>query len=114
MPYLLGFHPADSLVIIGLTGTRVTVASRADLPANVATWADDYVLSQIRMLRHAAATRAIAVGYGPAATVTPAMDIILPRLAVSGVDVFDALRVTDRRYFSYLCQGGSGGAAEPR
>ncbi|MET7968762.1 DUF4192 domain-containing protein [Micromonospora sp. NPDC005305] len=104
VPYLLGFHPADSLVIVGLTGTRVAVASRADLPADVAGWADDYLLSQIRMLRHAAATRAIAVGYGPATTVTPAMDVILPRLAVSGVDVFDALRVTDGRYFSYLCQ----------
>ncbi|MFF4812775.1 DUF4192 domain-containing protein [Micromonospora chersina] len=106
VPYLLGFHPTDSLVIVGLTGTRIAVASRADLPqpSQVAAWADDYILSQIRMLRNAAATRAIAVGYGPAATVTPAIDTVIPRLAATDIDVFDALRVTDGRYFSYLCQ----------
>lgn len=104
VPYLLGFYPTDSLVIVGLTGTRVTVASRTDLPADVVTWAGDYTLSQIRMLRTAAATRAIAVGYGPAATVTPVIDAVIPPLAATGIDLFDALRVTDGRYFSYLCQ----------
>lgn len=105
VPYLLGFHPADSLVIVGLTHTLVAVAGRADLPApaDAPGWAIDIAASQIRMLRNAAATRAIAVGYGPAATVTPVMDIMIPQLAAAGFAVFDALRVTDGRYFSYLC-----------
>ncbi|MFG1888099.1 DUF4192 domain-containing protein [Micromonospora sp. NPDC049051] len=105
VPYLLGFHPADSLVIVGLTHTRVAVAGRADLPppADTPGWAIDIAAPQIRMLRNAAATRAIAVGYGPAATVTPVMDIMIPQLAAAGFTVFDALRVTDGRYFSYLC-----------
>ncbi|MEV0810945.1 DUF4192 domain-containing protein [Micromonospora sp. NPDC050200] len=105
VPYLLGFHPTDSLVIVGLAGTRVAVASRTDLPApaDITTWTHEIAPSQIRMLANAAATRAIAVGYGPAATVTPVMDAIIPQLTAAGIDVFDALRVTGGRYFSYLC-----------
>ncbi|MEH0985868.1 DUF4192 domain-containing protein [Micromonospora sp. CPCC 205556] len=106
VPHLLGFHPTDSLVIVGVADTRVVVASRADLPppADVADWVLDIAPSQIRMLRQAAASVAIVVGYGPATAVTPVMDTLLPRLSAAGIDVFDALRVTDGRYFSYLCQ----------
>ncbi len=41
VPYLLGFHAADSIVIVGLTGRRITVAGRGDLPqpATVTDWA---------------------------------------------------------------------------
>jgi hypothetical protein len=106
VPYLLGFHPTDSLVIVGLNGTRVAIAGRADLPqhGDVADWVTEILAPQIRMLRHAAATRVIAVGYGPAIAVTPVMDTVIPQLTAVGFDVFDALRVTDGRYFSYLCQ----------
>ncbi|MEV0430577.1 DUF4192 domain-containing protein [Micromonospora sp. NPDC050495] len=105
VPYLLGFHPADSLVTVGVAGARVVVAGRADLPepSGIATWIDGIADAKIRMLRHAAATRAIAIGYGPATTVTPAIDAITARLAAAGLDVLEALRVTDGRYFSYLC-----------
>ncbi|MBM0261068.1 DUF4192 domain-containing protein [Micromonospora sp. 4G55] len=106
VPYLLGFHPTDSLVLVGIAGPRVVVASRADLPApgDVTEWAEQIEPSQLRLLDNAAATRAITIGYGPAAAVTPVMDTFTPRLTAAGLDVLDALRVTDGRYFSYLCQ----------
>ena len=31
VPYLLGFHPADSLVLVGLAGGQLVVTSRIDL-----------------------------------------------------------------------------------
>jgi hypothetical protein len=31
IPYLLGFHPRDSLVIVGLAGARVSITARIDL-----------------------------------------------------------------------------------
>lgn len=34
VPYLLGFHPADSLVVVALRGTAVAFAARYDLPGN--------------------------------------------------------------------------------
>ncbi|SCG77711.1 DUF4192 domain-containing protein [Micromonospora inositola] len=106
VPYLLGFHPTDSLVLVGLAGTRVAVASRTDLPdpADPVGWADELMPQQLRMLRHAGVTTAIVIGYGPTDLVTPVVDTVTPRLRDAGIDVFDALRVTDRRYYSYLCQ----------
>ena len=32
VPYLLGFHPAESLVLVALRGTRLVVTARVDLP----------------------------------------------------------------------------------
>ncbi|WP_238453700.1 DUF4192 domain-containing protein [Micromonospora sp. ATA51] len=106
VPYLLGFHPTDSLVLVGLAGTRVAVASRTDLPdpAEAVDWADELMPQQLRMLGHADVTTAIVIGYGPTSRVTPVVDTVTPRLRDAGFDVFDALRVTDRRYYSYLCQ----------
>ncbi|HET6483466.1 MAG TPA: DUF4192 family protein, partial [Actinoplanes sp.] len=31
-PYLLGFHPTDSIVVIGLVGRTVSFVARHDLP----------------------------------------------------------------------------------
>ncbi|MBQ0905476.1 DUF4192 domain-containing protein [Micromonospora sp. U21] len=106
VPYLLGFHPTDSLVLVGLTGPTVAVASRTDLPnpADAVDWADEVMPQQLRMLHHADVTATIVIGYGHATQVTPAVDTVTSRLRAAGFDVFDALRVTDRRYFSYLCQ----------
>lgn len=109
VPYLLGFHPTDSLVLVGLTGTTVAVASRTDLPspAEAVDWADEVMPQQLRMLQHADVTAAIVIGYGPATRVTPVLDTVAPRLRTAGIDVSDKLRVTGRRYFSYLCQNPS-------
>ncbi|MBQ0896756.1 DUF4192 domain-containing protein [Micromonospora sp. U56] len=105
VPYLLGFHPTDSLVVIGLTGRKVTVAGRTDLPrrADLPTWLDGISRQQLAMLRNVAATTAIVVGYGHAADVTPVVDALTPRLHTAGVTILDALRVTDSRYYSYQC-----------
>ncbi|PWR06413.1 DUF4192 domain-containing protein, partial [Micromonospora sicca] len=56
------------------------------------------------MLHHASVTTAILIGYGPASRVTPVLDTVTPRLRTARIDVFDALRVTEHSYFSYLCQ----------
>src|SRR5262245_62608422 len=57
IPYLLGFHPRDSLVIVGLAGTRVSITARVDL--------DDLrdaamLAGTLRVLLNGESTRAIA------------------------------------------------------
>ncbi|MEU2610673.1 DUF4192 domain-containing protein [Micromonospora sp. NPDC007271] len=106
VPYLLGFHPADSLVTIGLTGHRIAVAARADLPApaTIRDWAPRAARQHLALLRNVDATTAILTGYGPATTVTPVVDAITPHLHAAGITIFDTLRVTDGRYHSYQCQ----------
>ncbi|MCW3820380.1 DUF4192 domain-containing protein, partial [Micromonospora sp. DR5-3] len=94
------------LVIVGLTGSRITVAGRADLPepATVAAWVHAVGRQHLALLRNVDATTAILIGYGPATTVTPVIDALTPHLHGAGITVFDALRVTDGRYHSYQCQ----------
>ncbi|RKF22867.1 DUF4192 domain-containing protein [Micromonospora globbae] len=102
VPYLLGFHPADSLVTIGITGHRITVAARTDLPApaTIPDWAPRAARQHLALLRNVDATTAILIGYGPATTVTPVIDAITPPLHAAGITIVDTLHVTDGRYHS--------------
>ncbi|MEV2237826.1 DUF4192 domain-containing protein [Micromonospora sp. NPDC049891] len=101
VPYLLGFHPADSIVVVALSGKRIVFAARGDLPGD----ADPYEPGQhiAAVTARQGADSATVVGYGPAARVTPAVDAVRAALAEAGLAVLDALRVTDGRWWSYLC-----------
>ncbi|TNH25587.1 DUF4192 domain-containing protein [Micromonospora orduensis] len=102
VPYLLGFHPADSVVAVALRGRQIIFAARADLPAPST--------DPVEQARHLAgvilrqgAEAATVVGYGPPERVTPSVDAVRVALAGAGLEVLDALRVTDDRWWSYLC-----------
>jgi hypothetical protein len=106
VPYLLGFHPQASVVAIAMADRRVAFAARADLPT------PDTAHAEIRpMLDHLAAvatrqqaTTVVLIGYGDAGQVDPVLADAADVFAAHGVRLHDALRVTDDRYFSYLCQ----------
>ncbi|MDX5456885.1 DUF4192 domain-containing protein [Micromonospora tulbaghiae] len=102
VPYLLGFHPADSVVVVAVRGRRVVFAARGDLPA---PGADPGPAARhlAQVVARQDADAATVVGYGPAAWVTGVVDAIGDALTATGVVVLDALRVTDGRWFSYLC-----------
>ncbi len=109
IPYLLGFHPAGSLVIVGMRDARIVFAARYDLPAP-----DEPPERAAGGARHVAAVvsrqgvdAATLVGYGPAAHVTPHLPRLAGVLRAAGVTVLDELRVTDGRYWSYTCQDPS-------
>ncbi|MFI7606805.1 DUF4192 domain-containing protein [Micromonospora sp. NPDC049366] len=101
VPYLLGFHPADSVVVVALRGRRIIFAARADLPhpADPAGPAR-HLAGVVRRQRADAAT---VVGYGPAERVTPAVDAVRAALTGAGLVLLDALRVTGDRWWSYVC-----------
>ncbi|GGS67682.1 hypothetical protein GCM10010156_28330 [Planobispora rosea] len=102
VPYLLGFHPADSLVVIGLRGAppraRLHLTARWDLPLAVPEV--DRVVS---LLGKEEITRAVVVGYGRGPLVTPAADAVITSLREERIALLDVLRVEDGRYWSYLC-----------
>ncbi|SCG48259.1 DUF4192 domain-containing protein [Micromonospora halophytica] len=104
VPYLLGFHPADSVVVVAMRGRRIVFAARADLPDRdtdprlPAGHLGDVLARQD-------ADAATVIGYGPPGRVTPTVDAVRDALAVAGLPVLEALRVTDGRYWSYLCDG---------
>ena len=105
VPYLLGFHPTDSVVVVGLYGRQVVFNVRADLPApgvppdEVALLADDMA----RVLAGHRADRALVVGYGSPAQVTRSVFAVRDALTRDRVAVIEMLRVSDDRYWSYMC-----------
>jgi hypothetical protein len=107
IPYLLGFHPRDSLVVVGLDGIRVGVTARVDL----AELADPAVVpSTLRIIGDSGATRAVAVIYdasfsGDAQTLPhrQLVDSVAESAAEVHVELVDVLLVGGRRWWSYLC-----------
>jgi hypothetical protein len=102
VPYLLGFHPSDSVVVIGLCGTRVVFTVRTDLPppddaGAVADQLGGALVAQGVEL-------ALTIGYGEAARVTRAVLALREALAGHGIGVGEMIRATGGRYWSYLCE----------
>jgi hypothetical protein len=106
VPHLLGFHPSDSLVMLGIGGphARIRLAFRYDLPdppdEELAT---DIAAHATTVLTRQNLTMAIAVGYGSGEAVTPVVEVVAHALLKAGVNVQDVLRVHGGRYWSYLC-----------
>lgn len=99
VPYLVGFHPTDSLVVVGLTGRgRAQVAVRWSLPFPAGALAP---LGSL--FAREGVTRIVVVGYGTGERVTPAVDEARAEAAKAGVQVEEALRAHESRYWSYIC-----------
>ncbi|MGY0004213.1 DUF4192 domain-containing protein [Micromonospora sp. I033] len=102
VPYLLGFHPADSVVVVAVRGRRVVFAARGDLPE---PGRDPRPPARhlAEVVARQGTDAATVIGYGPALRVTGAVDAVGEALDRAGLLVLDALRVTDGRWWSYLC-----------
>jgi hypothetical protein len=109
MPYLVGFTPTDSLLVVVLDDGWIRFAGRLDLP-------QQSELQQLAMPAEETATMmarygsaAILVGYGPAERVEPAAALLTTALNSAGVDMQQVLRVDDGRYW---CLCGDTGCAD--
>ncbi|HEY0000524.1 MAG TPA: DUF4192 domain-containing protein [Actinoplanes sp.] len=99
IPYLLGFHPTHSIVVIGVDGPLVTFGARHDLSPP-----DDQDITDLAAVIASQPARAVVlVGYGPAASVTPMIQRLSHALAAAAVPICDSLRITEGRWWSYLC-----------
>jgi hypothetical protein len=105
VPYLLGFHPTDSVVVLAVRGKRPVFTIRLDLLPTGAPAGElrDLVEPVPQLLRQNRASGALIVAYGPADRATPAVAAVRAALRPTGLDVIEALRVSDGRYWSYLC-----------
>jgi hypothetical protein len=107
VPHLLGFHPGNSLVVMGVgrPRARVQLAFRYDLPDPPdAVHAADIAEHAAEVLRHRRLSTVIGVGYGPGALVTPVADALAAALREAGLRLHELMRVEDGRYWSYLCE----------
>ncbi len=106
IPYLLGFHPSSSLVVIGIEppGGQIKLAFRYDLPDPPdADLAGEIAAHAIAVLARQQLGVVIAVGYGPGALVTPVAEQFRVGLRSTGITLHDLVRVEDGRYWSYFC-----------
>ncbi len=106
VPSLLGFHPSQSLVMLGLSGPRdrVSLTFRYDLPGP----ADDDLAADIavhasEVLTREAMPAAVVIGYGPARPVEHAARMLVAALRDGGVEVRAVLRADGGRYWSLTC-----------
>jgi hypothetical protein len=96
LPYILGFQPADSLVAIALTGGRVGLTCRIDLPDDGDT---RRVLDALQpALTRDAPEQVILIAYaGSPADATGALDGLARGLQKAGIGIHDRLVVTQGR-----------------
>jgi hypothetical protein len=101
VPYLLGFHPSDSLVVIGLADARIVGMLRTDLPPPEHTGTVAGELTEV-LVAHKVEL-ALLIGYGTGARVTPGLAALRDALYDAGIGIGEMLRTEDGRYWSYLC-----------
>jgi len=101
VPYLLGFHPSDSVVLVALRGKRVIFQGRVDIPD------PDEVAGLVPYLAEIAArqnpTGVTLIGYGPHERVVGLLAALGAAVTAFGVPVLDVLRVHEGRYWSMVC-----------
>jgi Domain of unknown function (DUF4192) len=105
VPYLLGFQPDDSLVVIAVTARRVVTLLRYDLPDPVKVSDRDLTGELADRLTAVLAlhkTDSVALlGYGNAGRARPVLIAAIARLA-DLLTIREALLVTDSRFWSLL------------
>ncbi len=107
VPHLLGFHPARSMVVVGVDARRgrVLLAFRYDLPDPPdAAGSREITRHAVGVLAKRRIRMAIVAGYGPGPLVTPVAEALQAGLSDRGIALRDLLRVEDGRYWSFLCQ----------
>jgi Domain of unknown function (DUF4192) len=113
VPYLIGFHPSGSMVLLSLRGPRhrLRLALRVDLPADGGEAA--FAAYAARRLANDGARRAVLVVY-PAAGVPPGVTAhaalvaaVRGELEQCGIGVAEALCVGRGRWWSYACSSAA-------
>lgn len=105
LPFVIGFHPADSIVIVGVRGKKIVFAARNDLPApgTPAAQVRADAAEAAAVVAGQGVTGTVVLGYGVPERVTPTVLRVAEALERAGLPVLDQLRVTDGRYWSYHC-----------
>lgn len=107
IPYLLGFTPENSLVVVGYQPPKgeIRVSMRYDLPrAGETDLIADIAAHAIAVVAAERQAGAIAIGYGPDSRVRPLIEVLGEVAAGKNVELTECLRVQDGRYWSYLCR----------
>ena len=102
IPFLIGYHPVDSLVVVSIRDNYIGMAMRVDYPTDLPASAYDLLASH---LQRDGSTGALLVAYIP--TARSDGEAVLSDLAAAmeriGVNVDESLLIQDGRFRSTLC-----------
>jgi hypothetical protein len=105
VPYLLGFRPAESAVVVWLQDRRIVLTQRLDLPGSVA----DHPAWLAAMWHHPAADSAqelilvLVTARDVDHDLDALLELVLDRAEAADIEVRDALLVDEQRWWSLLC-----------
>ncbi len=99
VPYLLGFEPANSLVLIGLHDGHVTVTARTDLADLAEPGHLDQLMTTLAI--KAQSSEVLAITYGDIHR--SGADTVADSAAAAGMNLTEHVRVADGRYWSLTC-----------
>jgi len=102
IPFLIGYHPQNSLVLVSLKSDAVGMAMRVDLPSDIAI--ESYDLLASHFVREEAEA-ALVVAYADINSADPESVLINISAALvrAGIDIKESLIVRDNRFRSMLC-----------
>jgi len=102
IPFLIGYHPQNSLVLVSLKSDAVGMAMRVDLPSDIAI--ESYDLLASHFVREEAEA-ALVVAYADINSADPESVLINVSAALvrAGIDIKESLIVRDNRFRSMLC-----------
>ncbi len=104
IPYVVGYHPTDSAIVIGMRGKRLVFTARVDLPpAGAVREVHESVDHLVQVVLRQDASGVLLVGFGTKDRVTPVMLGLRDAYEQAGLVVLEILRALDGRYWSYLC-----------
>jgi len=101
IPFLIGYHPENSLVLVALKDDHVGMAMRVDMPTDIAPESYDLLASHFQ---REAADAALIVAYVDSESDPEAVLInTSAALLRAGISIKESLIVSDGRYRSMLC-----------
>jgi hypothetical protein len=102
IPFLIGYHPHNSLVMVSLKNDAVGMAMRIDLPSDIAREGYDLLVSH---LVREEAEAALIVAYAEENSADPENVLINISAALvrAGIDIKESLIVRNNRFRSMLC-----------
>lgn len=101
IPFLIGYHPENSLVLVALKDDTVGMALRVDMPTDIALESYDLLASHFQ---REAADAALVVAYVDSQTdPEPVLINTSAALLRAGFSIKESLIVSDGRYRSMLC-----------
>ncbi len=103
IPFMLGFHPSESLVVVALKDTQVAFGARDDLPPLGCDPPPEQTRYLVDVVRRQRCNRVLLVGYGPEEQGSPTLTALTAAFHDADVMVLESLRADGGRYWSYLC-----------